>query len=609
MELTRSDVSPVRLWTRLWNELDRAEQGLLCLAVLAMVGGSGVTAMLPVLLGGLVDQTLSRGQVSLAGSVGSITLIAGLVIVQQSLQVVRRQLVESVSTGFERDGRVRAYEHLLRLDLDHVRHGQVGRIYGRANRSIEGAVKLVKLGGMDLLPAVMLACFAIVVAFARNPLVGAAMFGVVPTGFVLVRWQVRNQAGVRLTVRDHKESVDGQVVELLPALETIRATGAEGHFVGRIHQACNRLRETELRHHRAMSLFDAAKSLNEAAWLIVVLCVAIKLTANGTISAGDVTTYVLLFASVLAPLRELHRIVDEASESAQQAQDLFNLLDEPEDVVFRPSEPHDALTADRAAPMVIEALDVRFTHRRGQRQVLSGIDLAVKPGERIGLVGPSGCGKSTLLKLIARLDHGYTGEIVLGGANLATISHSHLVATVGYVAQEPRIFRMTVLDNILLGRTEFTMEDVVRASRQAQIHETILAMSQGYDTPIGERGDTLSGGQRQRICLARALLGTPHVLLLDEPTSALDSASERAVQEAIDALDGISMVIVAHRLSTLRNVDRILVIDAGRIVEEGSFDDLGRRGGRFSEMLAAQDASVSTGMVVPETLRKVGALA
>ena len=590
----RAKTSPIRLWGRVWSELSRRDRIWLAVAVSCMVAGSALTAILPVLLGGLVDRALTHGQVSLERSAGSILLIALLVVVQQALQVARRQFVETVSTGFERNSRVRAYEHLLRIDLDHVRYGQVGGIYGRANRSIEGAVKLLKLGGMDLLPAVLLAFFAIAVAFSRNPIIALAMFGVVPTGFLLVRWQVRDQAGVRLTVRDHKEAVDGQVVELLPALETIRATGSEDHFVGRIRAACNGLRETELRHHRAMSLFDAAKSLNEALWLIIVLALAIELSSNGSISAGAITTYVLLFASVLAPLRELHRILDEASESAQQAQDLFNLLDEPEDAVFCAtvsSAKREAASSRRIVP-VVQVSDLRFTHSKANSPVLADVNFSVMPGERVGVVGASGCGKSTLLKLIARLEQGYGGKVLLDGIDLSNYAHDELVARVGYVAQEPRIFKMSVLDNILLGRSGFSIDDVIAACRKAQIHETITAMQDGYEALVGERGDTLSGGQRQRICLARALLESPRLLLLDEPTSALDSTAERRFQGAIDALEGITMLIVAHRLSTLREVDRILVIEDGRVVEEGAYDDLGRRGGRFSEMLAAQDASV-----------------
>lgn len=577
------------LWMRLWSELSVAERRRLRIALAAMLVASGLTAVLPLLIGELVNGSLSHGKVTLTASLDLLGLTAGLVLAGQLLEVIRRQLVENVATAFERDSRIRAYDRLLHLDLGHFREGQVGSLYGRTNRSIEGAVKLVKLGALDLLPALSLAAAALIVAFIKSPLVAAAMVGVVPTGFLLVRWQVRSQAGIRVEVRDHKDAIDGEVTELLPALETIRASGAEEHFVGRVEAGCESLRETEFRHHRAMSLFDAAKSVNEGLWLIVVLLVSLTLTASGTISAGEITAYVLLYAAVLSPLRELHRILDEAAEASLQTRDLFDLLDEEVDRGYS-AEVGTAGEVESIAPdgAVLDIKGLTFAHPGLDVPVLDGLDLRVAGGERVGVVGESGCGKSTLLRVVDRLHHGYSGEMKLFGADLRNRSRAELARMVGYVAQEPRLFNMTVRENIVFGRKRVSDEEVVAAAEQAHIHATIEALPDGYDTVVAERGESLSGGQKQRICLARTLLRNPGLLLLDEPTSALDNASERFVQAAIDSLDSVSMLIVAHRLSTLRSVNRIVVLERGGIVEEGSFADLAKAGGMFSEMLAAE---------------------
>ncbi len=579
-----------RLWVRLWREFSAPERRRLLIAMLAMLAASGLTAILPLLIGDLVDGSIKGGSVTLSGSLGLLAFTAAIVLIGQMLQVARRQLVENVATGFERDSRVRAYERLLRLDLDRLRKGRLGSIYGRTNRSIEGAVKLVKLGALDLLPAVTLSVAALAVAFTRDPLVALSMSGVVPTGFFIVRWQVRNQAGVRVEVRDHKDAIDGQVTELLPALDTIRARGAEEYFLEQVESGCEALRSTELRHHRAMSIFDAAKSINEGFWLVLVLCVALAMTASGRISAGDITAYVLLFGAVLTPLRELHRIFDEASEAALQTRDLFELLDAPVDRGYLPA-PSLSSPVPRAGAPAIAVRDLRFAYSREKALVLDGLDFDLQMGERVGVVGESGCGKSTLLRLIERLHHGYSGAIELFGQDLPAMSRADLAERVGYVAQEPRVFHGSVRDNIVLGRERVSDEEIATAARRAQIHETILAMPRGYETVVAERGDTLSGGQRQRICLARVLLRHPGLLLLDEPTSALDNTSERAVQGTIDQLEGISMLIVAHRLSTLRNTDRVIVLTAGSIVEEGPFDTLTRTGGIFARMLAFERLS------------------
>jgi ATP-binding cassette subfamily B protein len=452
----------------------------------------------------------------------------------------------------------------------------------------------VKLGALDLLPAVTLSVAAVLVAFTTNPWVALTMSGVIPTGFLLVRWQVRNQAGVRIEVRDYKNAIDGQVTELLPALDTIRATGSEGYFLAQVEAGCDDLRNTELRHHRAMSLFDAAKSINEGFWLVLVLCVALALTAAGRISAGEITAYVLLFGAVLSPLRDLHRILDEASEASLQTRDLFHLLDAAPDRSFAVLPPVDSSPKPVSAGQpVISLKNLNYAYPGSETDVLSGLSLEVRAGERVGVVGESGCGKSTLLRLLGRFHHGYSGQIELFGEDLEGLPRERLVAEIGYVSQEPRIFRMTVRENIALGRADVSDEEIAAAARRAQIHEAILAMPLGYDTVIAERGDTISGGQRQRICLARMLLRNPRLLLLDEPTSALDYNSERLVQETIDRLEGVSVLIVAHRLSTLRGTDRILVLSGGGVVEEGSFGRLASAGGLFSAMLQTEQSETS----------------
>jgi ATP-binding cassette subfamily B protein len=562
--------SALDLWVALWRQMSRPEHRSLAIAAAVMIVGSALTAVLPVLIGGLVNTTVSSEGVSLTGAATPMGVIAVLVIVGQGLEVVRRQLVESVATAFERDSRNRAYRHLLRLDLDDLNEREDGSVYGRANRSIEGAVKLLKLGAMDLLPAMTLAFLALVVAFFHNPLVALAMLPVVPTGFGIVWWQVKNQSGVRVDIRTHKEAIDGKVAGLLPTIDVVRSTGAETYFGRQIARACDALRVTELRHHRMMSLFDFLKAVNEGLWLIVALGVAVGVS-TGAQSVGDLTAYVLLYVNVTTPLRELHRIIDETAESAQQTRDLFEMLEEPEDHSY---EPIRRPLARRAGPAPVTLQAVGYSHRGRSQPILTDVTLSVAPGERIGLVGPTACGKSTLLKLLARLHHGYSGTIELDGRDLEEIGREELSELVGYVPQQPKLFKATVRENIALGHDDATISEVVRAAERAHLHDEILQLPEGYETVVVERGETLSGGQRQRLCLARALLWIPPLLLLDEPTSALDTDSQAAIQEAIGELSDVSLIHVAHRVETLRTMDRILVMQAGAIVREDSFNAL-----------------------------------
>jgi ATP-binding cassette subfamily B protein len=585
---TTARFAAARLWIALWRDLARPDRRRLEIAAVAMLLGSVLTALVPVIVGGFVDAVLKDDtSIELSTAVTPLLILAGALTAISALEVVRHQLVHIVTTSFQSGARQKIYAALLRWDLVRYIDGARGAIYGRANRGVEGAERLIKLGAADLLPAVSVAVFAIVFAVVRYGLIGLVMAIVVPTGLALVLWQVRSQNGIRVEVARAKERIDGDVSAWLGLLDVIRTTGTEFFFNARVRDTCSDLRDKELRHHIAMSKFDAVKTVNEAIWLVVTLVAAIELRPDFT--AGELTGIVLLYLAVTKPLRELHRVIDESAESALQARDLIEDLQAPHDASYATTSP--ALTAAAAQDGAALTLrNVAFQHGEGQAAtpVLRGVSTTIARGERVGIVGTTGCGKSTLLKIVARLLHGASGEILINGRRLESVARDELVGILGYVSQQPLLFRGTVRENLLMGREDIRDDELARACWRANIHADILRMPRGYDTIIGEEGAKLSGGQRQRLCLARALVRTPPIMLLDEPTSALDGPSQTAVQEAIDQLDDVTMLIVAHRLQTLRNMDRILVLEQGKIVEQGAYADLEIAGGVFSAMLASE---------------------
>lgn len=574
--------------SRIWTSLSRRERLALAAGVVAMLCASALGALFPVLAGELIDQAIGTGRkVSLSGAFDELMIIVAVVFVQQAFTVVRRQLVENAATAFERDQRTAAYEKLMHLDASAIRDDQIGRLLGGGNRAVEGAVKLLKLAGLDLIPALSLALFAIVVAFTRNAIVAAVMLGVLPTGLGLVWAQVRHQRGVRVDIRDTKSDIDGGMTEVLYSLDAVRVTGSERYFVHRVRAMCDRLRSREYDHHKAMALWDAAKAGNEGIWLSLVLAAAIGLAAAGQLTIGEITSYLLLFASVLNPIRELHRIIDEWSESTTQAVEHFALLDAPDDVSYRVT----AAVGDpdgrpvNATSAAVEIRGLRFAYPGESETILDGFDLCVSPGERIGVVGRSGCGKSTLLRVLTRLAHGAQGEVKLHGTPLGELDRAALSALVGYVPQQPQLFRGTIGENIALGDERVTSADLERAAKLANVHDFITRLPQRYDTFVSERATNFSGGQQQRICLARALARRPRILLLDEPTAALDPESERQVTAAVEALEGVTVISIAHRLQTLRGSDRIVVLDGGRVIQLGSYAELAATDGLFAELL------------------------
>jgi ATP-binding cassette subfamily B protein len=292
----------------------------------------------------------------------------------------------------------------------------------------------------------------------------------------------------------------------------------------------------------------------------------------------------------------VHRILDEGHEASLRVGDLMEMLSQPVDVSYQ-TVTHRTARLDDDAPIILtKNLKVAYTSAHGRKMMaLENVDLEIRPGETVGVVGRSGCGKSTLIKVLMRVVHPCGGHVALKGLPLNEVSREAISQLIGYVGQSPFIFSGTVEENILYGgKRRFLPEDVRKAARRACIHDEIMAMADGYDTVLAEHGANLSGGQKQRIALARIFLKDPPILILDEATSALDSISERIVQEAIEAARAQrTVILVAHRLSTLSDADRILVFEAGRLVEEGPYDELVSRRGTFAGLVASADRNAA----------------
>jgi ATP-binding cassette subfamily B protein len=572
------------MWLELWRGLDGTDRRRLEFAAVAMLAGSGLTSLTPLLIGEFVDHALTRGKtVDLSAAITPLIVLAAALLLISALEVAQHQLVHVVTTSFQAGARQRIYAALMRWPLSRYVEGARGAIYGRANRSVEGAEKLIKLGAAELLPAVAVALFAVVLAIIRYGVVGLIIAVVIPIGFGLVAWQVRSQANIRTSVRRAKEQIDGDVSAWLGLLDVIRVTGSEGFFNGKIRTRTRTLRETELRHHIAMSLFDAAKAVNETICLLLTLVLTLLLRPH--ISPGQLTGVVLLYLAVTKPLRDLHRVIDEGSESAGQAADLLEDLAHPHDPIYTAPACIPA-TSDQLAP-AFELKDVSFTYAPGADAVLRSVSLSIQASEAVGLVGLSGSGKTTLLRLLARLQPGFSGRILLKGRDLESYVPDELRTILGYVGQRPQLFAGSIRENILMG-LHVNDEALAAACQRANILTDILRLPVGFDSPLGEDGARFSGGQQQRLCLARALVRNPAIMLLDEPTSALDPQSQASVQHAIDELSDVAKVVVAHRVHTLRGMDMIVVLDQGRIVERGSFDELLDRRGLFAAMAESE---------------------
>lgn len=576
-----------RCGRRVGSNLRRGQRWRLVVALVLMALTGALTNVPPILLGKLVDRFVDASMFQLLDAWPVLAVILASILVREALQVGRRYLVEDTCTRVEKDVRVATVRHLLHLDLGFFADRQAGSLHGRLNRSIEGLVKLIKLCFLDFLPSAFVAAFALGVVLYRAPLLGGAMALVVPIGFWIVRHQVASQKGIRITLLRGKEDIDGAVVELLGGIENVRALHTEDFETARVERVAERLRAKEIVHHLWMAGYDAAKYVNEGFFHVFVLGMSIWLATTHVISPGDILTYSMLFLGVMMPLRELHRILDEAHESSLRLYDLFDLMDLPEDRSFAPIVAP-AAARPRGNEPAVSLSGLHFSYPGVREAVLNNFDLVVRAGEFIGICGPTGCGKSTLLKILLRLLHAQQGAVSLFGRDIASITREELAQKVGYVGQNAFLVSGTVFANIAYGMDDVLPEAVAEAARKANIHDEILAFPLGYDTPVGERGALLSGGQRQRVALARVFLRAPSLLILDEATAALDNLNERVVQTAIEeCMVGRTVIAVAHRLTTLRNADRIIVCDKGGAVEAGTYHELLVAGGLFARLAHA----------------------
>jgi subfamily B ATP-binding cassette protein HlyB/CyaB len=315
-----------------------------------------------------------------------------------------------------------------------------------------------------------------------------------------------------------------------------------------------------------------------------VLFFGAKLVIDGSLSVGELVAFNMLAGRVSAPVLRLAQIWQDFHQARLSVARLGDILNTPAEPTFNPGRA--ALPAIRGE---VAFEHVTFRYRVDGPEVLHDVSFSVPAGQIVGIVGPSGSGKSTLAKLVQRLYVPESGRVLVDGVDLAMVDAAWLRRQLGIVLQENVLFNRSVRDNIALADPAMPMEQVISAAKLAGAHEFILELPEGYDTIVGERGSSLSGGQKQRIAIARALVSNPRILIFDEATSSLDYESERVIQQNMaDIAKGRTVFIIAHRLSTVRRTDRIITIDAGRLVEDGSHDDLIKTGGRYASLYRLQ---------------------
>ena len=589
--------SMARRSRQVWRLIPRRERVSLCVALIFMCLSSGANTTIALCLGRLVNAVnselspgLTRDSLTKAAAF-YLAVIGTSYLVREFMNVLRRYLVEDTCTRIDKNIYVRVVSHVMKVELAVLARDQVGAVYGRITRGVDGLVRFMRIGFLDSVPALLTGTFALAAALSKQPKIALAMAGVIPVSLGLTVWQLITQKGVRRDLLKCRELMDGTVTEQFCGMDYIRAANTHRGEMGRVEEVAEQRRAKELRHQFEMSLFGSGKAINEGFFHLVVLASAIYLLVHGGLAAGDILTFSVLYLNVMAPLNEVHRFVDEAQESSLKAGDLLELLALPIDRSFQIAGVKAPRLAVGEPLFVADNLQVAFPSGLGpSTRALNGLSLTIKHGETIGVAGRSGCGKTTWLRTLMRLAHASGGDATLGGVPLSCVSRQDIGRLVGYVGQNPFIFAGTIAQNIAYGCEPATDQEIRFAAELACVHHDIMAMPGDYRARVAERGQNLSGGQKQRIALARVFLKNPPILILDEGTSALDNISEQRVHQAISAASAErTVILVAHRLTTLRQTDRILVFEDGRIIETGTYSDLVHGNGVFAELVRSAE--------------------
>jgi ATP-binding cassette, subfamily B, bacterial MsbA len=569
-----------RLWSYLkpyWRLQALTVLVMVILTVLALALPAAIQYMIDTLIPGLVKAGGQRAGYATVIGFGAVLL--GIYLFNLLFSYLRDYLVAHVGAEIIKDIRLQLFAHLQRLSLNfHGRH-QTGELMSRLLSDVGRLQDLLTVTFLMLFTNALLLAGILLYLLHTNWIL--TLIAIIPVPLTVY---TTSRLGGRLnqlmaTVQQRMADLSARLQEALVGIKTIKSLGQEHAEEERVRQILTGLNPLLVRASVTSSLgVNLAQFINMIG-PVVVLTWGAYLVAGGAMKLGELMAFGLLLAYLYSPVRGLAETHIQVKSAMASADRIFEYLDvEPE---IRESE---APTLLPKATGEIRFERVGFSYA-GSRFCLEALSLSVSPCEKVALVGPSGAGKTTIFNLIMRFFDPHQGAVLLDGVDLRNLSTRTLRQHIALVEQDPLLFHMTIHDNIAYGCPGASDEEVVRASRAANIHDFILELPEGYQTVVGERGVTISGGERQRLCLARAMVRNPTVLLLDEATSALDATSEQLIQQSLaEVLRDKTAIIIAHRLATIQHADRILVLDAGRKVDEGTHSQLMDRCSLYREL-------------------------
>ena len=565
-------------------------------ASLFLILAKAATVLLPLVYGRAVDALAPKGGLGLATVPIALILGYGLLrIASSGFAELRDAVFAAVQQRATRRVALRTFRHLHALSLRFHLDRQTGGLARAIDRGTLGIQSVLRLAVFNIVPTLFEILMVVVLLlvmfdwrFAALTFVAVAFY----LGFTLAFTDMRVK--IRRKMNDSDNEARSKSVDSLLNYETVKYFGNESHEADRFDRALASYEKAAVRSQVSLNMLNLGQAFIIAIGLVGIMLLAARGVAAGHMSVGKFVVVNTYLMQLYQPLNFLGFVYREIKQGLVDMENMFQLLSVPSEVADRPGAP----------PLRAAAGEVRFEHvrfgYRPDREILKGLDVTIPAGHKLAVVGPTGAGKSTLSRLLFRFYDPTAGRILIDGQDISGVTQDSLRHAIGVVPQDTVLFNDTIRYNIAYGRPGASQAEIEAAARQAQVHEFVLRLPDGYDTMVGERGLKLSGGEKQRVAIARTILKNPPILILDEATSALDSRTEREIGDALaEAARHRTTLVIAHRLSTVVDADEILVLVDGQVAERGSHAALLAARGTYARMWALQAVETETAPAEP----------
>ena len=569
-----------------WPAGDFDLRARVVLAMLALVASKFIAILAPILQAWAVDDLAEAGVSDFVlGAVG-LTIAYGIArIATNGFQQLRDALFAKVAQRALRRLALETFEHIHKLSMRyHItrKTGGLSRIIERGVKGVEFLLRYLVFSTGPLILELVFISAAIFWKLQDWRYVGIIFITIVFYvwfTFAITEWRVK----LRRKMNEQDTDANQKAIDSLLNFETVKYFNAEKREAARYDQSMEGYEAAALKTSYSLAFLNFGQAVLITLGLVGVMWLAAVGVQSGELTVGDFVLVNAYMIQITMPLNFLGTVYREIRQALVDMRQMFDLLEEPAEVKDKPGA--SALSVKGGG---VTLSNVRFSYEK-ERPILHDVSIDVPAGQTVAIVGPSGSGKSTIGRLLFRFYDVTDGAVCIDGQDIRDITQESLHQAIGVVPQDTVLFNDTIFYNIAYGREDATRGDVIQAAKDAQIHDFIMSLPDAYDSLVGERGLKLSGGEKQRVGIARTLLKDPPILLLDEATSALDSETEHEIQDALErAGEGRTVMIIAHRLSTVSNADKIVVLENGLVVETGTHAELLKRKGRYSDLWSLQ---------------------